>query len=119
MIKLLRFLKVIKDGNKMDDQNFTQNIFALNFVGQEVEFIMSVYFKSEDHSEEGSLIQQNPLAVRGFVLDIDDEYIYLGSTPDGITQFVKRDLIAGGSIVDKKDEYDEALENLKPNGSIN
>lgn len=103
------------------DKNPFNEIFAQNFVGQEVEFIMSVYFKQEDHSEEGSLIQQNPLAVRGFVLDIDDDYIYLGDTPNGITRFVRKNLIAGGDIVKEStnDGFDEILNSLPTDGSSN
>jgi len=105
--------------SKKDDQDFVQNVFAANFMGQQVEFILSVYFKSEDHSEEGSLIQQNPLAVRGFVLDIDDTYIYLGDTPDGITRFLRKDLIAGGDIVKDSDGFDEILSQLPTDGTSN
>lgn len=94
------------------------NLFLENFVGEEVEFILTVYFKNEEHSEEGSIIQKNPLAVRGFVIDIDDEYIYLGDTSDGITRFVRKDLVAGGDIVKVNDGFDDML-NSMPVGSTN
>lgn len=95
------------------------NLFLENFLGEEVELILTVYFKNEEHSEEGSIIQKNPLAVKGFVIDIDDEYIYLGDTPDGITRFVRKDLVAGGDIVKTtSDGFDELLTNFE-GGSTN
>lgn len=94
------------------------NRFMECFAGEEVEFILKVNFKTEDHSEEGSSIQENPLAVRGFVIDMDDENVYLGDTPDGITRFVRRDTLAGGEIVKTSDGFDELLTNFE-GGSTN
>lgn len=93
--------------------------FAINFIGQEMEFMLNIYHRSEGHNEEGVLIQQNPMAVRGYVLDIDEEFVYLGDTPNGINRFVRKDLIAGGDIVnpDKENDFDDILNNFS--GSSN
>lgn len=92
-----------------------KDLFSKIFIGEEVEFIMKISFKVHEQSDEGIISQENPLAVRGFVLDVDDENIYLGNTADAITRFVRRDSIAGGDIVN--DQLDDLLNNFQ--GSSN
>ena len=97
-----------------------KDLFSKIFIGEEVEFILTVYFKSEEQVEEGLLIQQNPMAVKGFVLDVDDENIYLGDTPEAVTRYVKKSFVVGGDIVkDNKgaDQFDDLLNNFS--GSSN
>jgi hypothetical protein len=98
-----------------------KNIFFDNFIGEEMEFMINLYVKTEQANEDGMIIQQNPLAVRGFVLDVDDEFIYLGDTADEITRFLRKDLVAGGDIVKDKmeEQFDDLLNNFPVNGSSN
>lgn len=93
--------------------------FAQNFIGQYMDLMINLYHSQESHNEEGILLQKDPMAVRGYILDIDEEFIYMGDTPDGINRFVRKDLIAGGDIVIEKDELEDKFDKLPTTGSIN
>lgn len=102
------------------DKKDKQNVFLQCFIGEEVEILLNASQKIEEANEEGMISQQNPLMVRGFILDIDEEYIYLGRTPDGITRFVRKEAVIGGDVVDANgDGFDEILENLPVEGNGN
>ncbi len=106
---------------KKDSQDFVDNLFMQNFLGSEVEIMINLYHKVEQHSGDEMMSQQNPLAMRGFILDIDDEYIYLGETPHAITRFVRKSMIVGGDMVKEGEQgqFDEILNNFSTSGSAN
>lgn len=101
------------------EKNPFNEIFALNFIGLEMEIMLNLYSKSEQGDEHGTLMEQNPLALRGYILDIDQDWVYMGDTPDSITKFIRKDMIAGGNIVKSDDGFDDILENLPARGSGN
>lgn len=89
-------------------------IFIRNFAGQEIEVFTGIMQKSESVDGHGNIIvQEVPLAVRGFVIDIDDNgFLYLGDTLDGIVRCVK---IGPGMIVEivrETSEFDDILEEM-------
>lgn len=97
------------------------NLFLRNFLGSEVEIMLNLYHKVEQSNGNEILSEQNPLAMRGFVLNVDDEYVYLGETPNAITRFCKISSIVGGNLVKEVEEgeFDEILNNFRINGSAN
>ena len=105
--------------NKVNPFN---TLFVQNFIGQEVELLINLYHKSEQSNAEEMMSSQSPLAMRGYILDIDEEYIYLGESPNGITKFVRKELVVGGDII-KEDKvetvFDDILNDLPTDGSAN
>lgn len=98
------------------------NLFLQNFVGTEIEIMLNLYHEIQQTNETEILIQKNPLAMRGFVIDMDDEFVYLGETPNAITRFCRKALIAGGEIAKENEEenhFDELLNKFPTNGSAN
>lgn len=98
--------------------------FLEHFLGADIEIMINLYHESQQSNAEEILMQKNPLAMKGFVLDMDDEFVYLGETPHAITRFCRKDLIAGGEIVKNKEdeeqgEFDEILNNFSTKGSVN
>ena len=90
------------------------SIFIANFAGQEVEIFTGIMQKTESQDTHGNVvIHEVPLAVRGFVIDIDDNgFIYLGDTLDGIVRTVK---IGPGMIIEivkETSEFDDILEDM-------
>lgn len=75
--------------------------FELIFSGEELEIVCRLV---GGQGEEGM-----PLVINGFFLDLDKDYLYLGNTPDQVTQAVKRDTIVLISIVHEPDELRQAL----------
>lgn len=90
-------------------------IFIANFAGQFVEVFTGVMQKMED--EHG--IQEIPLAIQGFVIDIDDNFIYLGNTTAGINKCIKLSAGLVIEIVEQSTEFDDALDNFVPEGEGN
>lgn len=89
-------------------------IFIQNFAGQEVEIFTGIMQKSEQVDGAGNMmIQEVPMAVRGFIIDIDDNgFIYLGDNMDGIVRTVK---IGPGMIIEivkETSEFDDILEEM-------
>lgn len=76
-------------------------LFKHSFIGEVVEILA----KSE--SEEKGM-----LMVRGYLLDYDEEYLYLGETPLSVNTALKRDLVGLISISEQVDPDLELLENM-------
>lgn len=98
-----------------------KNIFVENFAGQLVEIFTGVLQKVED--EHG--IQEVPLAIQGFIIDIDENFIYLGNTTAGISKCVK---IGDGLVIEiippqptkqEATEFDDILDNFSTEGEGN
>jgi hypothetical protein len=86
--------KIIKKKTD-DDYNGLTETFFLTFVGELVEIAGSFY-----HGDQEAAIK-----ITGFVLDADDEFYYLGDTPEEISQAIRRDRVI----------YIQILEPLNPN----
>jgi len=98
------------------------DLFLRNFVGSKVEIMLNLHHEIQQANESETLIQKNPLAIRGFILDVDDAFVYLGETPNAITRFCKKAFIVGGEILkeDKSDNhFDELLNKFPTNGNVN
>lgn len=89
-------------------------IFIRNFAGQEVELFIGIMQKTEVVDSQGNVtIEEIPMAVRGFVIDIDDEgFIYLGDNLDGIVRAVKFGPGMIIEIVKEASEFDDILEEM-------
>jgi hypothetical protein len=74
------------------------DIFGVTFIGEYVEIICKA---SDD--EQGKLI------VRGYMLDIDDDYYYLGANPLEVNTAVKKDW---AGLIAVTDDIDPAVEML-------
>lgn len=89
-------------------------IFIRNFAGQEVEIFTGIMQKTESQDSHGNVvIQEVPLAVRGFIIDIDNNgFIYLGDSMDGIIRTVKMGPGMIVEIVKETSEFDDILEDM-------
>jgi hypothetical protein len=86
-----------------EDYNGLTETFFLTFVGELVEVAGSFY-----HGD-----QENAIKIAGFVLDVDDEYYYLGDTPEEITQAIRRDRVIYIQILEPINPYLDALKELE------
>lgn len=96
-----------------------RELFKSIFLGEEVEVLIDMSRKSVQETKEGTLIDESPLATTGFVLDLDDEYCYLGRTPDEITKGIRFEYIIGVEIIKPKNMFDQALDDLPTEGQGN
>lgn len=103
----------------MKKKNEFESLFALNFIGQEVEFLTSLRHRSTQENEEGIFAEESPIAFRGFLLDVDEQYYYIGSSADEISKAIKKTFVIGIELVKYKNQYDEILDNFSTEGEGN
>lgn len=80
----------------------SSELFTVTFIGEYVEIICKT-------SEE----EQGKLVVKGYLLDIDSDYYYLGANPLEVSTVVKKNWVGLISIVEDIDPSVEILENME------
>lgn len=91
-------------GNVEEDAyNGLTETFFLTFIGELVEIAGSFFHGNEEHN----------IKIAGFVLDVDDEYYYLGDTPEEINQAIRRDRVIYIQILEQVDPVLEILQDLE------
>lgn len=88
------------DGNSNEELNDT---FFLSFVGELVEMAGSFY-----HGDG-----ENAIKTMGYILDMDDEFYYLGDDPEQISQAIRRDRVIWIQILTPENSYKEILDELE------
>lgn len=83
-------------------------VFLLSFIGEAVQ-ILTDFTLTTSTANEDSL---TPLIVEGYLLDSDENYVYIGSTPDQVYQAVKKDRIVFIQVLDKRDALSDIMDSL-------
>lgn len=90
--------------------------FIESFAGVEVEIFTGVVQKIErnDMDNGNQVIEEVPMVVRGFILDHDTEFIYLGDNVHGIVKCIAKGPGIIVEIVRDKSgsEFDDILDEL-------
>ena len=82
--------------------------FFLSFVGEYAQVISSFNFSRDNGSGEAL-----PLIIEGFILDADDNFIYMSPDIDGgIKQAVKMNHVVYIQILEEEDELDKMFSSL-------
>lgn len=95
------------------------NLLRQCFIGEEVEVLVNLKYKSEESDENGSIVQETPLAIRGFLLEIGPDYLFLGDNGKEINKILKFNQMVGIELIKYESKYDEVLENFPVTGSGN
>ncbi len=105
----------------MEDQRNSlpdSEVFLLSFIGEMVQVLTDFTLTTSnfvENASDGSLSNEDsahPLIVEGYLLDSDNNYIYLGSSPDQVSQAIKKERIVFIQTLDKKDELSELMGSL-------
>lgn len=88
------------------------NTFTLAFMGEYVNVITEIMIVEYSQTEIQSSEQNAPMVTRGYFLDEDNNYIYLGENPLEISQAVSKNKIVMISVEKKKTKYDEILDEM-------
>lgn len=101
------------NGLNMPKKTKKNEVFLLTFIGEFVQvvssFVMNVSSNGEDMGE-------SPLIVEGYLLDMDDDFIYMGDSPDGITRALKKDTVVFIQFLNNEDILSSLLDNYGNNG---
>lgn len=117
MIKLKKFWRQTKDGN----DNMKDHImkFTKYFLGSEIEIILKSTHKADHVSGDEMSSTENPMYIKGFLLDMDEEFLYLGQTKDFVTNFVHVSEMVGGGIAKTEEEKEFEVDDFETTGSMN
>lgn len=83
--------------------------FFLAFMGQRITITVNLTVSTPQTSTD---FEEVPVYYEGILLDKDDEYYYLGSTPNEITQAVKKSSVIHIMLFEETDPYKEFLDQL-------
>jgi hypothetical protein len=89
-----------------------QQTFLLSFIGEYVNVVTDIMITDFATSEESQMEQNAPMVSRGYMLDCDSDYLYLGEDPFEITQAVQRKRIVLIQREIKNSAYTEMLNNM-------
>lgn len=78
------------------------NLFLKKFQGQYMEFVINMTMNEEfaDPQSGEPMTRIGPLVIQAFVVDVDDNFVYLGNNPLEIDSAVKIEDIRYVSIVE-------------------
>lgn len=96
------------------------NLFFDIFMGEFVEIITDLEFpQSVNVSEEGQSTEvRMPMIVNGFLLDMDDVYVYLSPDGESVKQALPRNSIKHIEIVDLQEQMHQMMDDIpEPEGS--
>lgn len=93
------------------------SLFGLCFHGEYVEIVTSLYQKNIEGDETGVIDQTLPIVLKGYILDMDDEYYYLGNTPEEISKAVKKEAVKYIEIISEQNVFDQILEDFPTPGT--
>lgn len=90
----------------------TTQTFLLSFIGEYVNIVTDIMIAEYTNTEEGAVEQNAPMVSRGFLLDIDSDYIYLGEDPFEVTQAIKKKRVVLIQREIKATAYEELLNGM-------
>lgn len=93
--------------------------FFLTFIGEMVQITMNISSRVEASSDEGTMFEEGPLRLQGFLLDEDDKFYYLGGSPDHVTDAIKKVAVKHIRIVPLRTKADEIFDGMEPEGGVN
>jgi len=88
------------------------NTFVLAFMGEYINVVTDIMILDYSQNDVQSLEQNAPMVARGFLLDEDENFLYLGENPLEISQAIAKNKVAMIHMEKKKNKYDELLEEI-------
>lgn len=90
--------------------------FFTTFIGEWVRVITKFRTKESMETEEGIQESQGQIMLKGYLLDFDEEYYYLGDGPNEITQAIEKKFAPIIQIEEqpkKANLFEEILDNFE------
>jgi hypothetical protein len=86
--------------------------FVLAFMGELVNVVTDIMIVDYTQNEDNTLEQNAPMVARGYLLDCDHNYLYLGENPLEVSQAIAKTRITMVQIDRKKSKYEELLDEM-------
>ncbi len=96
--------------NKRPKKTRAKTLFYDLFIGEWVDVITKGLIEITEQSESGISSSKTPMVLSGYVIDIDDLFIYLGPEPFTVSQAVKKDEYISIAVVERQEKRENAEE---------
>lgn len=88
----------------------SNDLFFMTFVGEFVSILSNMDHTAAIQTEEGTVEETAPMVFQGYMLDMDEEYYYLGETQREVSRAIKKVSVNAIEISDHKDEFTDLLD---------
>lgn len=90
--------------------------FFATFIGDRVEIVADFYQNYQEETAESRITNHAPASIQGYILDIDDEFLYLGKNPHEISMALRRTKVLYIEVIgaekEEKSPYDALLDSM-------
>lgn len=92
-------------------------VFLLTFIGEYVQVISNFILNTA--GSEG--VEESPLILEGYLLDMDDEFLYIGDSANDISRAIKKETVVFIQVVNNEDNIFNLMEQIsnKPKKDLN
>lgn len=97
----------------------TKTMFYDLFIGEWVDVITKVSIEIAEHSEAGMSSSKTPMVLSGYVIDIDENNIYLGPELYTVSQAVRKDEYVSIQVVEKETRAPRNQEKIPEDKDLN
>ena len=88
-------------------------LFTSTFIGEYVEIVAKFFQTFKEETENGIIEGSGPASIKGFLLEFDDDYYYLGDDPNSVNKVIKKEGVWYIEIVENKSQYDQILDDMQ------
>lgn len=96
----------------MSKQDQLPNLFQVAFVGEYVEIIAKFYQTYKEESDSRIIESTAPASIKGYLLEYDDDYYYLGDEPNSVNRAIKKTDVSYIEIVDENSALEKILDDF-------
>lgn len=93
----------------------SKNVLLDSFLNKYVFILTDVLAKRSVRNDEYEETVEQPIKILGYLLDMDEEFFYVGEGSQVVTQAISRSSIKHMETAEVKDQYDEILDNMPSN----
>lgn len=89
------------------------DVFFSSFAGEKVDLQLNILYSEQHQSEDALETKTYSMSSTGYLLDVDDNYYYLGDTPNSVTQAVRKNFVIQIRLtIDDNDGYVSILDKM-------
>src|SRR5574343_512079 len=109
MVLIKSVLRVLMEFLMPPRKKKSNDLFFMTFVGEFVSVLSTMEHTAMMQTEEGMVEETAPMILQGYMLDMDEEYYYLGETQMNVSRAIKKSSVNAIEITDRKDEFSDLL----------
>lgn len=83
-------------------------VFLLTFIGEYVQVISNFILNTTSH--EG--VEESPLILEGYLLDMDDEFLYIGDSANDISRAIKKETVVFIQVINNEDNIFNLMDQI-------